>query len=109
MQWILQFLRGTVDACLHFERTNDRIQGFIDSNYTGDFDKRIFLIGYVFIIVGCAIKWNVILQSSIALSTAKVESIAIIEAFKEIIWFKGLFRELSKDMQITIVRVLYFS
>ncbi|PHT38252.1 hypothetical protein CQW23_21825 [Capsicum baccatum] len=58
---------------------------------------------YVFTISGCAINWKATLQNTVALSTTEAEYMVITEAFKETIWLKGLFRELSKNLQITTI------
>jgi len=81
-------LRGTTDVCLQFENTRDGVIDFVDSDFVGDFDKRRSLTRYVFTIGGCAISWKAILQSTIALSTTKVEYMAIIEIIKEAILAK---------------------
>ncbi|PHU15096.1 hypothetical protein BC332_16301 [Capsicum chinense] len=68
-----------------------------------DHDKKRSLTGYVFTIGCCAISWKDTLQTMVTLSTTEAKYIAITEAFKEAIWLKGLFGELSKDLQITTV------
>ena len=103
VQWIFRYLRGTVDVCLQFGRNRDGVIGYVDSDFAGDLDKRRSLTGYVFTIGGCAISWKAILQTTVALSTTEAEYMAITEACKEAIWLKGLFDELSKDLQITTV------
>ncbi|KAG8503208.1 hypothetical protein CXB51_001211 [Gossypium anomalum] len=57
-------------------RTRDRVIGYVDANFAGDLDRRRFLTA---------------------------EYMAITEACKETIWLKGLFSELNKDLQISIV------
>ena len=44
------------------------------------------------------ISWKATLQSTVALSTIEAELIAVIEACKEALWLKGLFRELSDQL-----------
>ncbi|PHT45605.1 Retrovirus-related Pol polyprotein from transposon TNT 1-94 [Capsicum baccatum] len=103
VQWIFSYLHGSADVCLQFGQNRDGVIGYVDSNFTGDHDKRRSLIGYGFTIGGCAISWKATLHTMIALSTTEAEYIAITEAFKEAIWLKVLFGELSKDLEITTV------
>ena len=103
VQWILRYLRGTTDVCLQFGRTRDGVIRYVDANFVGGLDRRRSLTGYVFTIGGCAISWKATLQTTVALSTAEAEYMAITEACKEAIWLKGLFSELNEDLQISTV------
>ncbi|PHT79405.1 hypothetical protein T459_17457 [Capsicum annuum] len=103
VQWIFRYLHGSADVCLYFGQNSDGVIGYVDSDFTGDHDKRRSLIVYVFTIGYCAISWKVTLQTMVALSTTEAKYIVITEAFKESIWLKVLFGELSNDLQITTV------
>ena len=74
---------------------------YVDSDYARDLDKRRSLIGYVFIIGGYAINWKATLQSIVAFSTTEAEYMVVIEGCKEALWLKGLFGELSDQLQIS--------
>jgi hypothetical protein len=74
----------------------------VDSDYAGDLYKRS-LIGYVFTIGGCAVRWKASLQATVALSTTEVECMAISEARKEAIWLRGLSNELCGDSSCTTI------
>ncbi|KAG8490593.1 hypothetical protein CXB51_013752 [Gossypium anomalum] len=93
----------TIEFTPHFGRIKDEVIEYVDSDFTGDLAKRISLTGYVFTIGACTISWKVTLQTTVALSTTETEYMTITEACKETIWLKGLFGELSKDLQISIV------
>ena len=54
----------------------------------------------MFTIGGCAISWKATLQSTITLLTTNVEYLTITESYKETLWLKGLFGELSEQLQI---------
>ncbi|KAG8480092.1 hypothetical protein CXB51_025341 [Gossypium anomalum] len=86
-----------------FRRTRDEVIGYIDVDFARDLNRRRSLTSYVFTIGGCAISWKVTLQTIVALSTIEAEYMAITEASKEVIWLKGLFSKLNKDLQISIV------
>jgi hypothetical protein len=43
IKWILQYLQGTLDIGLVYDKGSDigsNVIGYIDSNYAGDLDKR---------------------------------------------------------------------
>ncbi|PHT45001.1 hypothetical protein CQW23_14159 [Capsicum baccatum] len=103
VQWIFIDLHGSADIYLQYGQNIKGVIEYVDSNFAGDHDKRRSLIGYVFTIGGCAISWKATLQTMVALSTSEAVYMAITEAFKEAIWLKSLFGELSKDFQITMV------
>lgn len=67
----------------------------MDLAYAGDLDKRRSLTGYVFTLLGCAISWKAILQSTIALPTTEAEYMYLAEPVKEVIWLKGLVTDLD--------------
>ena len=99
----MRYLRGSNSVCLKFGTTKDGVVGYVDSNYARDLDKRRSSIGYVFTIGGCAISWKATLQSMVALSTIEAEYMAVTEACTEALWLKGLFGELSDQLQISIL------
>ncbi|KAG8473150.1 hypothetical protein CXB51_035082 [Gossypium anomalum] len=103
VQWILRYLRGTIDVCLQFGRTEDEVIWYVDADFAGDLDRRRSLTGYVSTIGGCAISWKATLQTTVALSTTEAEYMTITEACKEAIWLKGLFSELNEDLQTSTV------
>ncbi|PHT43136.1 hypothetical protein CQW23_17161 [Capsicum baccatum] len=81
----------------------DGVIEYVNSDFAGDLDKKRSLTGYVFTIGHCAISWKATLQTIVSLSTIEAEYMAITEACKEAIWLKGLFGELSKDLQIKTI------
>lgn len=97
VEWILRYLKGSSDVSLVFQKETIESQliGYVDSDYAGDLDKRRSLTGYVFMLLGCAISWKAVLQSTVALSTTKAEYLATTEAAKEALWLRGLVSDLG--------------
>jgi hypothetical protein len=58
VKWIFKYLHSTSNACLQFGKVKEGLIGYVDSNYGADLDKRRSLIGYVFIVGGCAVHWR---------------------------------------------------
>nr|GEV42923.1 retrotransposon protein, putative, Ty1-copia subclass [Tanacetum cinerariifolium] len=88
------------------------VEGFVDANYAKDPDKGRSIIGYVFMVHGYVVSWKASLQHVVALSTMKVEYMALTEAIKEIIWLKGLLielgvnlREIVESKEIEVVKI----
>lgn len=69
--------------------------GYVNSNYTGDLDKRRSLIRYLFVFGGGLVSWKENLQNMVALSLTKVGYIATIESVKETLWLKGIVTKLG--------------
>ena len=97
-KWMLRYLKGTAGLGIVYGRVDksyDQIQGYVDSDFAGDLDKRRSITGYVYTLCGGAVSWKASLQSVVALSTTEAEYIALSEAVKEAIWLKGLVTELG--------------
>ena len=66
------------------------IQGFVDSNWAGDLDRRRSTSGYVYTLFGAAVSWMSKRQPMIALSTIEAEYMAATHASKEAVWLQRL-------------------
>ncbi len=57
VKWILRYLKGTTDVGLTFNRAkmSDSVVNYVDSDFTGDLDKRRSLTDFLFILSGSAI------------------------------------------------------
>ena len=70
VKWILRYLKGSKDVCLTFTKSeNFEVEGFCDSDYSTDLDKRRSIIGYVFKVGGNTVSWRSTLHHVVALST----------------------------------------
>jgi len=100
VKWILRYLKGTLEMCLCFRKSNLTLQGFSDADLGEDFDTKKSTTGYIFTLGGTAMSWKSKLQHRVALSTTEAEYIAISEAAKEMIWLKNFLNELGKEQDI---------
>ena len=69
--------------------------GYVDSDFAGSIDTRKSLTGYIFTLLGTAIRQKADLQAVVALSTTEAEYITVTEAIKEAIQLKGITEELG--------------
>lgn len=102
----LKFLKGTTNVDLVYYRAStvsSSIVGFVNSDFTGDLDKKRFLTDYVFTLFGHAINWEVTLQSTIVLSTIETEYMAATKVVKVAILLKGLVGDLGLQQGGTVV------
>ncbi|KAL5563574.1 hypothetical protein UlMin_033321 [Ulmus minor] len=88
MKWLLRYLKGSSDVGLIYEKRGNsiRLEGYSDSDYGADQDKKRSITSYFFNLNGCCISWKAQLQPVVALSTTEVEYIAATEAIKEALW-----------------------
>lgn len=80
----LRYLEGTKDygLCYHSEGS---LQVFCDADWGSDEVDRKFITGYLIILAGAPISWKGKKQSSIALSTAEAEYMALAETVNELL------------------------
>ena len=100
VKWILRYLKGSSDTCLCFTCASLKLQGYVDSNFAGDIDRRKSTTGFVFTLGGTAISWALNLQKIVSLSTIEAEYVAPTEAGKEMIWLHGFLDELGKKQEM---------
>ena len=67
----------------------------MDSDFTGDLDKRKSTTGFIYTMCGGAVSWKSSLQLVVALSTTEAEYIALAEAVKEAKWLRRIISELG--------------
>ncbi|GKC56415.1 hypothetical protein Tco_1084013, partial [Tanacetum coccineum] len=72
-------------------------------DFAKDLDKDKSITGYVFMVHGCVVSWKATLHYVVALSTKKVEYMALTEIVKENIWLKGLLIELGRNQRSVVV------
>ena len=95
VKWILRYLQGTSKMSLCFGKGEPILDGFTDSDMSGDIDSRKSTSGYLITFAGGAVAWQSRLQKCVALSTIEAEFIAITEACKELSWLKKFLQELG--------------
>ena len=93
---IMRYLKGTTNLGLVYTpQSNNNCVGFSDSDWGGDLDDRKSTSGYVFQIGGGAVSWRSKKQTSVALSTAEAEYVALAGATQEALWMRQLSTELN--------------
>nr|XP_048331591.1 secreted RxLR effector protein 161-like [Ziziphus jujuba var. spinosa] len=97
LKWLLRYLKHTANEGLIYKKDSSEVElnGYLDSDYAGDRDKRRSMSSYAFTLCGNCISWKSQLQPVVALSTTESEYMAATEAAKEAIWLKGLLTELK--------------
>ena len=90
-------MKGTTDYDITFVRKKNNLSvvGYVDADYAGDLDDRRSTTSYVFTFTRGPICWKSMIQSTVAMSTTKVEYIAAAEAVKEALWLTRLVKELG--------------
>lgn len=102
---VLRYIRGTVDLKLVFHRDSDNgvLNGFVDSDWAGDITDRKSVSGYVFKIYSSTVSWTTRKQTSVALSAAEAEYMALSIAVTEVIWLRLLLADLGVKINEPVV------
>lgn len=97
---VLRYLQGSAGASIKYARpasltTDVQLHGYCDASWGEDPTTRRSVSGYVFFLGSGPISWSSKLQSTVALSTAESEFIALSAAAQEAKWLKMLLEELG--------------
>ena len=85
-----------MDVTLKYKKTeDDQLVGFSDTDYAGDPDNQHSTSGSVFLISGGPISWFSKKQTTVTLSTAEAEYVALSIATQEIVWIRRLLSDLT--------------
>ena len=100
---IMRYIKATLNYGLLYQKDwPENLVGYSDADWGGDLDDRKSTSGYLFMMSGAATSWRSKKQSSIALSTAEAEYMALASAAQEAIWMRQLTTELrSKPVGAT--------
>jgi hypothetical protein len=84
-------LYGTIDYGIFYQGRPTlyivlEIHGFVDVDWVGDMDCRIYTISYLFNLFGGKFSWMRKIQFVVSLSTTKVEYMAVIHVSKGVLW-----------------------
>ncbi|GKA09051.1 hypothetical protein Tco_0688382 [Tanacetum coccineum] len=78
VKWILRYIHNTVDVGLVFKHGSSQwVEGYCDSDYAGDLDKRRSTTGYFFTMEKALVSWKSTLQSTTTLLTTEADQSAI--------------------------------
>ncbi len=78
--------------------------GHCDADLAGDLDERKSVSGCMFSLCGAPISWSSRKQTSVALSTAEAEYVALSSAAQEAVWLRRLASELRfKQSEPTVI------
>ena len=91
----MRYLKGTLSLGLLYRKdgSSDCV-GYSDADWAGDTDDRKSTSGYMFQISGAVISWRSKKQTSVALSTAEAEYMALASAAQDAIWMRQLLTDL---------------
>ena len=89
---ILHYLNGSRQLGLLYTTStlSEEITGYSDADWAGDVGDRKSTSGYVFLLGGAAVSWKFAKQTTVALSTAEAEYIALSTASQGAIWLQRL-------------------
>ena len=92
---ILRYLKGCPGKGILFSANGHlKIEGYTDADWAGCLDDRRSTSGYCMFVGGNLVSWRSKKQTVVARSTAEAEFRAMASGLCELMWIKGLLREL---------------
>lgn len=102
---ILRYVQGTIGMGIQYKKGGDqKLVGFVDSDYAGDSDDRRSTSGYVFMLGGGAISWASKKQPIVTLSTTEAEFVSAAYGACQAVWLINVLEEVgSSQGESTVV------
>ena len=96
MKHILRYLKGTIQFGITYTKqsSGERV-AYSHADWGRDLDDRKSTSGYLFVISGGPVSWKSKKQSSVALSTAEAEYMALASSAQEAVWMRQLSSEIG--------------
>ena len=88
MNWILRYIKSTIDVGLVFKKditSKQECIRYANSDYVKNLDKCRSTMGFTFTLAQVLMSWRSTLHPTVTLSTTEVEYMAMIEAMNEAI------------------------
>ena len=100
---ILGYLKSTLGKCLLFSKNNHlRVEAYTDADWTSFITDRRSTLGYCTFMGGNLVTWRSKKQHVVARSSAEAEFQAMALGICELMWLKGLLRELQVNLEVPI-------
>ena len=100
---IFRYIRGTMDHGILYKRGDRALVGYSDASWASDANDRKSVSGYIFTLAGAPISWRSKKQTTVALSTAEAEYIALSAAAQEAVWLQNLMLGLGLKISPTVI------
>ena len=97
---ILGYLKSTLGKCLLFSKNNHlRVEAYTDADWTSFITDRRSTLGYCTFMGRNLVTWRSKKQHVVARSSAEAEFQAMALGICELMWLKGLLRELQVNLE----------
>ena len=104
MKHILRYLKGTIQHGITYtKQSSGECVAYSDADWGRDLDDRRSTSAYLFVINGGPVSWKSKKQSSVALSTAEAEYMALASSAKEAVWTRQLSSEIGIEYTIPVI------
>ena len=85
---IMRYIKGTLHHGIRYTRNNSDLVGYLDASWAGDLDDWRSLLRCIFMLNRSPICWRSKKQTTVSLSTAEEEYMALSAAAQELMWLK---------------------
>ena len=78
------------------------LEGYCDSHFAGDKDKRISVTGFCVYVCGCLVSWKTRGQKHVTLSLTEAEYVAVLELCQEIMLVRNILEFVGVKVKLPI-------